>query len=242
MSSKNIIVTGATSGIGWAIATHLCQKGHHIIALGRRTERLDELRQSLREAKGTLQTFGVDLRDIDAISNVFNQLSAIDVLINNAGLGHASSLIDGNPRDWRETLDVNVLALSVCTQKAVQNMMSNDIAGSIIHISSMSAHRVPQGSGMYSASKFAVRSLTEGLRKELRERNLPIRVTAISPGFVETEFAENYHKSKQKAQDIYSQYQVLHARDIAHQVDMLINLPPHVEIHDILMRPTEQGN
>mgnify|MGYP001265327257 CR=1 FL=1 len=242
MSSQNIIVTGATSGIGRAIAAHLCRKGHHVIALGRRTERLEELKQNLREAKGTLQTFSVDLRDIDAISNVFEQVSSIDVLINNAGLGHASSLIDGDPNDWRETFDVNVLALSICTQKAVQNMIANDIAGNIIHISSMSAHRVPQGSGMYSASKFAVRSLTEGLRKELRERNLPIRVTAISPGFVETEFAENYHKSEEKAQEIYSQYQVLHAYDIAHQVDMLINLPPHVEIHDILMRPTQQSN
>lgn len=239
--SKNIIVTGATSGIGWAIATHLCQKGHHVIALGRRTERLEQLKQQ-REAKGTIQTFCVDLRDFDAISHVFDQLSHIDVLINNAGLGHASSLIDGNPNDWRETLDVNVLALSVCTQKAVQNMIEHDIAGNIIHISSMSAHRVPQGSGMYSASKFAVRSLTEGLRKELRERKLPIRVTAISPGFVETEFAEQYHKSKEKAQEIYGQYQVLHAHDIAHQVEMLIDLPPHVEIHDILMRPTQQGN
>ena len=202
MSSKNIIVTGATSGIGWAIAVHLCQKGHHVIALGRRTERLKELEHELTEAKGTLQTFRVDLRNTDAIMNVFAQISSIDVLINNAGLGHASSLIDGNPNDWRETLDVNVLALSVCTQKSVQNMMANGVAGNIIHISSMSAHRVPQGSGMYSASKFAVRSLTEGLRKELRERNLPIRVTAISPGFVETEFAENYHKSKDKAQEI----------------------------------------
>ena len=240
--SKNIIVTGATSGIGWAIATHLCQKGHHVIALGRRAERLEQLKQQQREAKGTIQTFCVDLRDLDAIARVFDQLSHIDVLINNAGLGHASSLIDGNPNDWRETLDVNVLALSVCTQKAVQNMIANDVAGNIIHISSMSAHRVPQGSGMYSASKFAVRSLTEGLRKELRERNLPIRVTSISPGFVETEFAEQYHKSKEKAQEIYGQYQVLHAHDIAHQVEMLIDLPPHVEIHDILMRPTQQGN
>lgn len=240
--SKNIIVTGATSGIGWAIATHLCQKGHHVIALGRRTERLEQLKQQQREAKGTIQTFCVDLRDFDPIARVFDQLSHIDVLINNAGLGHASSLIDGNPNDWRETLDVNVLALAVCTQKAVQNMIAHDVAGNIIHISSMSAHRVPQGSGMYSASKFAVRSLTEGLRKELRERNLPIRVTAISPGFVETEFAEQYHKSKEKAQEIYGQYQVLHAHDIAHQVEMLIDLPPHVEIHDILMRPTQQGN
>ena len=242
MSSKNIIVTGATSGIGWSIATLLCQKGHRVYALGRRTERLNELAQSLSDAPGILEPVSINLRQTNEILQFFEHLPPIDVLINNAGLGHASSLIDGDPNDWKETLDVNVLALSICTQKAVQNMISHDVSGIIIHISSMSAHRVPTGSGMYSASKFAVRSLTEGLRKELRERHLPIRVTSISPGFVETEFAERYHKSKEKAREIYGQYKVLEAKDIAYQVDMLIHLPPHVEVHDILLRPTHQGN
>ena len=242
MSPKNIIVTGATSGIGWAIATLLCQKGHHVIGLGRRTERLEQLTQSLKSASGSIQTHTIDLCDIEAISALFQTLPPIDGLINNAGLGHASSLIDGDPRDWKETLDVNVLALCVCTQKAIQSMITHKKSGNIIHISSMSAHRVPTGSGIYSASKFAVRSLTEGLRKELRARNLPIRITAVSPGFVETEFAEHYHKSKEKAQSIYGQYQVLHAQDIAEQVYMILELPEHVEIHDILMRPTAQEN
>ena len=125
MLSKNIVVTGATSGIGWAIATFLCQKGHHVIALGRRTERLAKLEQSVKDTAGSLQTFAIDLRQTNQILNLFDQLPSIDVLINNAGLGHFSSLIDGNPSDWRETLDVNVLALSVCTQRAVQNMIAH---------------------------------------------------------------------------------------------------------------------
>ena len=242
MSSKNIIVTGATSGIGWAIATLLCKKGHHIIALGRRKNRLEALKVSLQKPNGTIEIHTVDLRQSHDIISLFEKLPPIDALINNAGLGHASSLIDGDPNDWRETLEVNLLALAICTQKAVQSMIKHHISGNIIHISSMSAHRVPAGSGMYSASKFAVRSLTEGLRQELRERALPIRVTSVSPGFVETEFAEHYHKSKEKAQEIYGQYQVLHAEDIAHQVDVILALPPHVEIHDILLRPTQQQN
>ena len=93
---------------------------------------------------------------------------------------------------------------------------------------------------MYSASKFAVRALTEALRQELRSVNSNIRVTALSPGFVETEFAEQYAKSKERAKEVYSRYKVLEAEDIAQQVQFLLSTPAHVQIHDILTRPTAQ--
>ena len=112
--------------------------------------------------------------------------------------------------------------------------------GQVIHISSMSAHRVPEGSAVYSATKFAVRSLTESLRKELREAKSQIRIAAVSPGFVETEFAEKYHKSKQKAVDTYASYAVLQSEDVAQSVLYILGQPPHVQIHDVLMRPTQQ--
>jgi len=112
--------------------------------------------------------------------------------------------------------------------------------GHIIHLSSMSGHRVPANSGVYSASKFAVRSLTEGLRQELRAAQSKIRVTAISPGFVETEFAEKYDKSKEMAQKVYSRFPVLQSEDIANSVWHALSQPPYVAIHDILIRSTEQ--
>ena len=93
---------------------------------------------------------------------------------------------------------------------------------------------------MYSASKFAVRALTEALRQELRQLNSKIRVTALSPGFVETEFAEHYAKSKAEAEKVYRRFKVLEATDIAEQVWFLLSTPEHVQIHDILTRPTEQ--
>jgi len=138
-------------------------------------------------------------------------------------------------------LEVNVLGLSVCTREAVQRMRRRGIDdGHIIHISSMSSHRVPPGSGMYAATKFAVRALTEALRKELREQGSSIRVGAISPGYVETEFAERYHGSREMADETYSRFPVLQPEDIADAVCYMIDTPPHVQIHDMLMRPTEQ--
>ena len=137
-------------------------------------------------------------------------------------------------------LDVNVLALCVCTREAVSDMRAAGDRGHVIHISSMAGHRVPRRSGVYSASKFAVRSLTEALRQELREAGSAVRVTAISPGFVETEFAANYHQSEEAAHRTYSQFRVLDAADVASAVSYALSQPEHVQIHDILLRPTAQ--
>ena len=119
-------------------------------------------------------------------------------------------------------------------------MTNRGDVGQVIHISSMSAHRVLSGSGVYSATKFAVRSLTEGLRLELREANSGIRVCAISPGYVETEFEEHYHRSADKAREIYARYKALEAGDIADTVVHVLSTPQHVQIHDVLVRPTLQ--
>ena len=166
----------------------------------------------------------------------------VDILINNAGLGHKAPLLSGETRHWREMLEVNILALCICTREAIMDMNSRGGRGYVIHISSMAGHRVPTGSGVYSATKFAVRSLTEGLRMELQSTGSKIRVSAISPGFVETEFAAHYAKSTEAAQKTYGQYKVLESKDIAAQISFLISTPEHVQIHDILVRPTAQPN
>ena len=188
----------------------------------------------------------VDLRDEAQILGMFHEIESrfggVQVLVNNAGLGHAAPLMSGDTALWREMLEVNVLALCVCTREALAQMRARGAEGHVVHISSMAAHRVPSGSGVYSASKYAVRSLTEGLRQELREAGLPIRVTAISPGFVETEFAVRFHKRPDAARDTYGRYQVLQDGDVAEAVVYVLSQPPHVQVHDILMRPTEQSS
>lgn len=104
----------------------------------------------------------------------------------------------------------------------------------------MAGQRVPAGAGLYSATKHAVRALTEALRMELRESGDLIRVGEICPGFVETGFARHYLKSEQKAQEVYSQFKVLEAGDVAEAVVYMLSCPQHVQVHDVLMRPTEQ--
>lgn len=233
------VVTGATSGIGWAIAEALAQQGVHVWAGGRRRERLEHLRKALPE--DLCHTEYVDMRDEQSIADFFERVKVeaggADILVNNAGLGYEAPLLSGRTESWREMLEVNVVALAIATRAAVAQMSDE---GHIIHISSLAAHRLGTGGAMYSASKWAVRALTEGLRRELVEARLPIRVTAISPGFVETEFHGNFFSDDERAKATYTQYRVLDPEDIARSVIHALAQPSHVQIHDILLRSREQ--
>lgn len=236
------LVTGASAGIGQAIVESLCEGGLKVVGAARRAERLAGLGERFGDRFAGAVT---DLRDVGAITAMFSQarerFGGVDVMVNNAGLGHASPLCDGDPETWREMLEVNVLALCVCTREAIADMRRRGVDdGHVIHVSSMAAHRVPPGSGVYSATKYAVRSLTEGLRQELRAKGSGIRVSAISPGFVETEFAEHYHQSAEVAAETYGRFKVLDAADVANSVIYVLSQPAHVQIHDVLMRPTRQ--
>ena len=137
-------------------------------------------------------------------------------------------------------LEVNVLALAIATREALTQMKEHGGPGHVIHISSMSGYRITQGSGMYSASKHAVRAMTEGLRGELRAAGSHLRVTAISPGFVETEFAQKYHGTEEANETTYGQYPVLQIEDLGRTVRFILESPPHMEVHDILLRPRDQ--
>ncbi|MBW2456543.1 MAG: SDR family NAD(P)-dependent oxidoreductase [Deltaproteobacteria bacterium] len=241
---KTALVTGASSGIGQAVARRLCAEGMKVVCCARRTERLEALHDELEQAPGEIWPMTADLRDEQQILRMFaairEGLGGVDVLINNAGLGYRSPLMTGATDRWREMLEINVLALCICTREAVTDMRTRGDAGHVIHISSMSAHRVPTASGVYSATKFAVRSVTEGLRQELRAAGSRIRVTAISPGFVETEFAAHWNQRPEAAAETYGRYPVIQSDEIADMVAYALSQPGHVQIHDLLVRPTEQ--
>jgi NADP-dependent 3-hydroxy acid dehydrogenase YdfG len=238
---KTVLITGASSGIGRATARLLSKAGMKVAACARRLDRLEAL---AAEIEGDVLPIATDLRDEAQIATAFAQVrerwGGVDVLVNNAGLGHAAPLLTGETSHWREMLEVNVLALCVCTREAVADMQKRGDSGHVIHISSMAAHRVPRGSGVYSATKYAVRALTEGLRQELREAKSSIRVTSISPGYVETEFAAQYHKSEEAAARTYDRFKVLTSEDVADTVAYVLSRPAHMQVHDMLMRPTEQ--
>ncbi len=239
------IVTGASSGIGLAIAQHLSKAGYDLAICARRHDRLTAAARDLETSGSEVLIQTVDLRDEAQILNFFSavheRFGRLDVLINNAGLGHKEPLMTGKTDAWREMIEVNVLALCICTREAVQWMQSAN-SGHIVHISSMSGHRVPAIAGIYSATKFAVRSLSETLRRELRTARSNIRISSVSPGIVETEFAQKYHQSAEKAQETYGQFPVLQAEDIAKAVIYALQQPEHVEVNDILVRPTQQSS
>jgi 17beta-estradiol 17-dehydrogenase / 3beta-hydroxysteroid 3-dehydrogenase len=235
------LVTGASSGIGESVANRLVEHGVKVVGCARRVERLHALKNDLGSDFLPLE---VDLRDEKAIATMFSAIrerwGGVDILINNAGLGHRAPLLSGSTEEWREMLEVNILALCVCTREAVSDMRRRGDDGQVIHISSMSAHRVPDGSGVYSGTKHAVKALTEALRRELHEAGSGVRVAAVSPGFVETEFAELFAKSKSAAEKTYGRYPVLQPQDIADLVETILASPPHMAIHDVLVRPRDQ--
>ncbi|CAL4124913.1 unnamed protein product, partial [Meganyctiphanes norvegica] len=151
---------------------------------------------------------------------------------------------DGTPDEWREMLDVNVVSLCLCTKEAVRSMRERGVDdGQVIHISSMYAH-VQQSRAtahFYLATKWAVRALTEGLRQELRDLKSNIRIGSISPGIVETEFSYRMNKDNPElAKKLYSSLHALQPQDVAASVVHVLSAPKHVQIHDILVRPTEQ--
>lgn len=233
---KTALVTGASAGIGQAVASNLAQAGLNVVVCARRREKLDLIEN--------VTPITVDLRREDQILSMFQRIRSdfggVQVIVNNAGLGHKSALMDGDSEKWREMLEVNVLALCICTREAVKDMRRLGDRGHVVHISSMAGHRVPNCAGVYSATKFAVNGLTEGLRQELREAKSNIRVSAISPGLVDTEFLGKYVGDPKLADEKYKQFKLLSAQDVAEAVHYVLSCPEHVQIHDVLLRPTQQ--
>ncbi|XP_061683723.1 dehydrogenase/reductase SDR family member 11-like isoform X2 [Syngnathoides biaculeatus] len=172
------------------------------------------------------------------------QHKGVDVCVNNAGVAHPHPLLSGDTSAWRNMLDVNVLALSICSREAYRSMKERNVDdGHIININSMGGHRLIHNANVhfYSATKFAVTALTEGLRRELREADTHIRASCISPGLVETEFSLRLNNGDAiKAAAAYSRYKPLEAKDVADAVTYVLSAPANVQIGDVQMRPVEQ--
>ncbi|XP_030600722.1 dehydrogenase/reductase SDR family member 11-like [Archocentrus centrarchus] len=167
------------------------------------------------------------------------QHKGVDVCINNAGLAHPELLLNGKTSSWKNMMDVNVLALSICTRESYQSMRERNVDdGHIININSLCGHQVFPNADVhfYTATKYAVTALTEGLRQELRAEKTHIRATSISPGVVETEFASRlYRDNSDKAAAVYTEYKSLKARDVVSAVTYVLSASPHVQVGDILL-------
>jgi NADP-dependent 3-hydroxy acid dehydrogenase YdfG len=242
LGGKAALVTGASSGIGAAVAVALGGRGARVALAARRVERIEEVAARVRAAGGEAAVMPADLRDEEAVRTVVawtrERFGRLDALVNNAGLAIDAPLSGGVPAAWRHMWELNVHALAVATSEALRRFPPE--GGHVVHISSMAGHRVPPGGGFYAATKFAVRALTEALRQELRAAGSPHRVSAISPGFVETEFMDVFHGGAEEARLRHHPYRYLDPEDVARAVLHVLEAPPHCEVHDVLLRPRDQ--
>lgn len=244
---KVALVTGASLGIGKSICEKLVQHGMVVVGCARSKDKLDSLAASLNQSgPGKMHAVQCDLTKEDELLNVFkfikDNFGTMHVCVNNAGLAYEdTTLLSGSTELWRNMLDVNILALSICTRESYQLMKDGQVDdGHFININSMSGHRIV-GLPFYSATKFAVTALTEGLRRELRAAGTNIRTTSISPGLVETSFHTNMFNDEEKATKLYNQTPVLFADDIANGVLYALSQPQHVDVNDVFLRPTKQA-
>lgn len=229
---KTALITGASSGIGAATARLLAQKDIQLILCGRRQERLHELQQEL-SSKTNVQTLVFDVRNreevLKSIQSLPESFSKIDILINNAGNAHGLDPIqNGNWEDWDNMIDGNVKGLLYVSQAVIPGM-TNRNSGQIINIGSIAAKEVYTNGNVYCASKHAVDAITKGMRIDLNPHG--IRVGAIHPGMVLTEFSEvRFKGDKSRAENVYKGFDPLLAKDIAEIIDFMISRPSHVTI------------
>ncbi|XP_069125713.1 dehydrogenase/reductase SDR family member 11-like [Argopecten irradians] len=242
------LITGASVGIGAALARRLVKHGMKVVGCARNVQQIQALADELKNEKGSLTAIKCDLTKEEEILDMFSKVKAefggVDICVNNAGLAHESLILSGETQQWREMLDVNVLGLSICSREAVKQMREKGVDdGHLILLNSMSGHRITNYSPghFYKATKFMVTALTECLRQELSEIKSHIRVTGISPGRVHTEFQQRMFKDKSKADAIWSAFKTLEADDVVDAIIYAIGTPGHVQVHDILFRPTEQS-
>ncbi len=240
---KTALVTGATSGIGKATAQILAQNNYKIILCGRREDRLTDLANEL-EAFTEVHTLTFDVRDKKAVFESINSLpqafSTIDVLINNAGNAHGlDSIQNGDLDDWDAMIDINVKGL-LYVSKAIIPQMIERKSGHIINIGSIAGKEVYPNGNVYCASKHAVDALNQAMRMDLNPYG--IRVGAIHPGAVETEFSEvRFKGDTERAANVYKGFEPLHAEDIADIIHFVVSRPYHVNIADLIVLPTAQA-
>ena len=261
LNGQTAIITGASSGIGLAIAKQLAMVGAHVFLAGRTAEPMEETKRAIEQQGGSASVMTADVRDPlqveQLVLTAVKQTGRLDIMVNNAGLEFPSTILDGKPEEWRAMLETNVLALLVGCQAAVMAMRECGAEGHIINISSVSAQR--RNSGVYGATKHAVNVISASLRDELEEDD--IRVTNILPGATATNFARNFpapfvekmiemsgteltpkrgeHYSAETLDEFAKNMKknLCSADDIANAVIYVVSQPINVNVADIVIRP-----
>jgi len=242
IKDKVVIITGASSGMGEAAAKHLAGLGATVILGARRADKIEKLATDIQAAGGKALAVKVDVTDLQQVKNLVDsavqQFGRVDVIVNNAGIMPLSPMDRINVEEWNTMIDVNIKGV-LNGIAAVLPYMKEQKLGQIINTSSVAGHKVFYGSAVYSATKYAVRALTEGLRMELKPYN--IRTTIVCPGAVKTELLEQISEADiQKANKDYVGEVGISPDSFARVVAFAISQPLDVDINEIIFRPTAQ--
>ncbi len=242
---KNVMITGATAGIGEETAKLLAKNNFNLIITGRRKERLEKLAEEIRDTSDSkVYTLNFDIRNLTDTENAYNNLpdewKNINILINNAGLAVGLNTVqEGVIDDWERMIDTNIKGLLYITRLISPKMVEKK-SGHIVNISSIAGKETYPMGNIYCATKHAVQSLTQGMRLDMLKHG--IKVSSVCPGAVDTEFSiVRFKGDEKKADKVYEGFTPLYAKDIAETILFVITRPAHVNIDDILVMPTAQG-
>lgn len=240
---KTAIITGATAGIGYKTAELFAEQGVDLIITGRRKERLEEIKNDLEDRlRIKVTTASFDVQDADACREFVDALNVdVDILVNNAGLSKGiDPVFAADFKDWDTMIDTNVKGL-LYLSRLISARMKDLNSGHIINVGSSAGHESYAGGVVYSATKHAVKAITESTKKDLHGTN--VRVSMVSPGLVETEFSEvRFDGDKEKAANVYKGMKPLTAEDIAEIIVFVANRPAHVNIMDTIIYPVAQSS
>jgi NADP-dependent 3-hydroxy acid dehydrogenase YdfG len=241
IQGKVVVITGASSGLGEATARHLSAQGATVVLGARRLERIEALASELANGGGKALAVQTDVSDREQVAALVGAAIAsygrIDVMLNNAGLMPHSPLERLKIDDWDRMIDVNIKGVLYGIAAALPHMIAQG-SGHIISVSSVAGHKVRPGSTVYSATKHAVRVISEGLRQEVKAHGL--RTTVISPGAVDTELPDSITE-QDVAENVRKFYDIaISPESFARAVAYAIGQPDDVDINEILFRPTHQ--
>lgn len=245
LTNKTVFITGASSGIGAACAHAFAQAGAKLILCARNLDKLNTLITSIQSQSPTsIHVLQLDVSQLAAVTeslaSIPSDFSNIDILVNNAGLAAGLDHVqDANISDWEEMIDTNVKGLLYMTRHLLPQMVSRN-AGHIINIGSVAGHYVYPKAAVYCATKYAVNAITHGLRMDLF--NTKVRVSTVDPGAVETNFSiVRFKGDMERAKSLYEGMDPLTPEDVADAVLYCATRPPHVNISEILIMPTDQA-
>ncbi|WP_416442154.1 SDR family oxidoreductase [Leeuwenhoekiella sp. A16] len=243
LQNKTIIVTGASSGIGEATAETLAKAGANVVITARRTEKLEKLKQRIESDGGKAHFVTADVVSKDdwkkVITETHDKFGKVDALVNNAGLMPLSFIENLRTEEWDKMVDVNIKGVLNGVAAVVPDMKENK-SGHIINVSSVAGRKVTPSSAVYSATKYAVRALSEGIRIEMGPK-YNVKVTSIEPGFVATELTNTItDEDVKKTMSQFEDMTPLEGQDIADSILYALTQPDRSSVNEILIRPTTQ--